>query len=124
MITVEYLRQFKISEYAVFDFLISFLAVFLLAPFLTKLFLKVRISVPKANWLYLVVPLSILFHIIFKQMTPLTENFLDVTGYYVLKIIVVFLLIMGFRGVKVADKTGIRVKVKNIKAKNKRIYDK
>jgi len=35
--SIEYLRQFKISEYAVFYFAVSFIGMFLLSPLLSGL---------------------------------------------------------------------------------------
>ncbi len=100
MFTVEYLRQFRIAGYAIFDFAASFIGVALLAPLLSKLFSKFHISVPKKNWLLLTLPLSILIHLLFGQMTKMTEDFLDPNGFYILKGIIGILTIWGLQGIK------------------------
>lgn len=105
MFSITYLRQFRIGEYAIFDFAVSFLAVYLLAPLLSKLFLKLRINIPKYNWLILTVPISILVHLLVGKITPMTKNFLDLNGHYILKIVIIGLLVLGLRGIKIVKKS-------------------
>ncbi len=105
MTTIEFLRQFRLGGYAIFDLAVSFLGIYLLAPWLSKLFLKIRISVPKLNWLFLALPLSILVHLLVGKITPMTKNFLDIHGSYFLKIIILTLLIFGLRGIKIIKKS-------------------
>lgn len=50
MILIEFLRQFRFGGYAIFDFVIAFLGIYLLSPLLSKIFLKFRIDIPKQNW--------------------------------------------------------------------------
>lgn len=104
MIPIEFFRQFRISEYAVFDFAAAFLGIYLLSPLLSKMFLKLRINVPKQSWLFLTLPISIAAHLIFGNMTPMTKNFLDIHGHYFLKILIVGLLILGLRNIKIIKK--------------------
>ena len=99
--TIETLRQYKFFGYAVFDLAVSLVGIYFLAPLLSKLFLIIKIEIPKQNWLYFTLPLSILVHMAVGNFTPMTKNFLDLQGNYVLKIIVIGLLIMGLRGIKV-----------------------
>jgi hypothetical protein len=99
--TIEMLREYKVFGYAVFDLVISLLGIYLLAPLLSKFFLMFRIEIPRRNWLYLTLPLSILIHMAVGNFTPMTKNFLDLQGNYVLKIIVIGLLTLGLRGIKV-----------------------
>ena len=40
------------GEYAIFDFTVAFLGIFLVAPLLSKLFRKIGIEIPKYNWLF------------------------------------------------------------------------
>lgn len=98
---ISYLREFRVMDYAVFDFVVSIIGIYLLSPVLTKLFRKVGIDIPVLNWLFLTIPIGILFHVIFGSITPMTRDFLDPSGHYVLKIIIISLLIFGFRGIKV-----------------------
>ncbi len=99
MINIEFLRQFRFGKYAIFDFLISFLGFYLLSPKLSALFLKFKIYVPRYNWLFLVLPFSIFVHLIFGRLTPLTKDFLDLNGNYILKIIIIISLYFGLKGI-------------------------
>jgi len=104
MTTIEFLRQFRIGGFAIFDFAVSFIAVYFLAPFLSKLFRKIRIEIPKRNWLFLTIPLSILIHVIVGTITPLTRDFLDLQGHSILKVVVVLLVGFGMSGVRILNK--------------------
>lgn len=104
MTTLEYIRQFRIGEYAIFDLAVAFLGVYLLAPLLSKLFLKLRLNVPKINWLFLTLPIGILVHILVGSITPMAANFLDFSGHYILKVLILGLLFLGFRGIKIVKK--------------------
>lgn len=97
---IEYLRSWRFGEYAVFDFVLSFLVVFVLAPFLSKGFRKFGLVISRVSWLYLTLPLSIVIHLAVGVMTPMTIQFLDPNGYYGLKIVIVFLCVMGLKDVK------------------------
>gem|GEM_PF-5811080 len=57
MTTIEFLRQFRLGGYALFDFAVTFLFIYLIAPLLSKLLLNVRIVMPKHNRLFLAIPL-------------------------------------------------------------------
>ncbi len=104
MNTIEFLRQFRIGEYAIFDFAASFLGIYLIAPLLSKLFLKLRLDIPKHNWLLLALPISILIHLLFGNITPMTANFISINGHYLLKALIILLLAAGIRGIKVVKK--------------------
>jgi len=104
MTTLEFLRQFRLGQYAIFDLVVSFLGIYLLSPLLSKIFLKIRIRVPKLNWVFLTLPIGVLVHLIFGRITPMTHNFLDLHGHYVLKILILGLVIFGLRGVKINKK--------------------
>jgi len=98
---IEFLRQFRLGGYAIFDFTVSFLGIYLLAPLLSKLFLQIKLDIPKQNWLFLALPISIVVHLLFQKMTPMTTGFLDLHGHYLLKIVILALLILGIRGIKI-----------------------
>jgi hypothetical protein len=104
MIPIEFLRQFRLIDYAIFDFAVAFLGIYLLAPLLSKIFLKLRLDIPKHNWLWLTLPLSILTHLLVGNITPMTADFIDADGHYVLKIIILILFILGLRGIKIIKK--------------------
>jgi len=100
MDTITFLRQFRIGEYAIFDLAISFLGIYLLAPLLSKLFRKMGIEIPKLNWLFFVLPLAIVAHLIFGTITSMTGNFIDLNGHYILKIVIIGSFILGLRNIK------------------------
>jgi len=104
MIPIEYLRQFRFNGYAIFDFAAVFIGMYLLAPLLSKLFLKFRIEIPKNNWLFLALPIGIVTHLLVGKITPMTRDFINLHDHYILKIIIISLLVMGFRGVKIVSK--------------------
>ncbi len=97
MSTIDFLRQFRFEGFAIFDFVVSYLGFYLLSPLIIKLFSYFNISISKSNIMWLVLPMSILFHIIFKADTPLTKMFLDPSGYYIAKITIILMLFMGLR---------------------------
>lgn len=98
---LDYIREFRIFNYAIFDLIVSFLWIYLLSPFLSKSFFKIWIIIPKVNWLFLTLPIWIFFHVIFWSFTPMTENFLDFSDFYVLKWIVIILLFLWLRNIKI-----------------------
>ena len=104
MISIEYLRQFRVGEYAFFDFAASFIAAFLLAPLLTALFRKFKINIPMKNWILLTLPLSIASHLLAGTITPMTRDFLDLNGHYFLKLAMITLLILGLKGISRIEK--------------------
>ncbi|HPN54958.1 MAG TPA: hypothetical protein PLB52_03450 [Candidatus Moranbacteria bacterium] len=105
MVPIEYLRQFRFLGYAIFDFLVVFIGMYLLAPLLSKLFLKIRINIPKKNWLFLALPIGIVVHLLVGKITPMTRDFINLHDHYILKIIIICLLILGLRGIKMVPET-------------------
>jgi len=101
---IEFIRQFRLSDYAIFDLVAAFLGIYLLSPWLSKIFLKLRIKIPKLNWLFLTLPLGIFIHLLIGNITPMTKNFFDFHGHYILKIIILGLLIGGIKGIKIIKK--------------------
>lgn len=72
MTTIEFLRQFRIGGYAIFDFAISFIGIYLIAPLLSKLFRIVRIDIPRLSWMFFTIPIAIIAHVLSGRITPLT----------------------------------------------------
>ncbi len=99
MITLEYIRQFRIFGYALFDLGISFLAVYLLAPLASKLFTKIHVQISRKSWLFLTIPIAVMVHLIFGKMTLMTKNFLDIHGHYFIKVVILLLLILGVKDI-------------------------
>lgn len=97
---IDYLRQFRIEGYALFDFTLAFLGMILIAPLLSRLFKKMGVLVPKKNWVILTLPISVLAHVLVGKITPLTAYFLDPNGHYFVKLIVLACLVAGLWGIK------------------------
>jgi len=97
---IDYLRTFRIGSFAVFDFTIAFLGMALLSPLLSWLFLKAGILVPKKNWVILTLPISVVAHILIGSTTPLTQQFLDPSGHYFVKLVIVGCCVWGATGIK------------------------
>lgn len=104
MDTLTYLRQFRIVNYAIFDLVVSFIGMYLLAPLLSKLFKNINIAIPKINWVYLTLPIGILTHLFIGKMTPMTKNFFDLNSHYILKTLIIGLFIMGLKNIKIIKK--------------------
>ena len=104
MISVDFLRQFRVGGYAIFDFTTAFVGVYLASFLLSKLFRKIRVDIPRISWVLLTLPIGIATHLIIGRITPLTGNFLDIHGHYILKIVIVGLLLLGLRGIKIIKK--------------------
>ena len=94
---IETLRQFKLGPFAIFDFAISYLIIYLVSPFLVKLSKKLNFPISKAQWLWLVIPFSVATHILSGEMTPLTKMFVNLKGDIVVKVLVVLMLYMGLK---------------------------
>ena len=115
MTSIEFLRQFRVSGYAIFDFAIAFLGIYLLSPLLSKLFLKIRVDVPKKNWLILTLPISVLAHLLIGNITPMTRDFINPSSHYLLKIVIVGLLILGIKNIKIITDSDKVQKIKESK---------
>jgi hypothetical protein len=114
MISIEFLRQFRIGGYAVFDFVVAFGGIYLLSSLLSKVFLKIGVNIPKINWIFLTLPIGITTHLLIGRMTPMTKNFIDLHGHYILKIVILILLVIGLRDIKIVKKDNpIQVGEKN-----------
>lgn len=100
MNTIEFLRQFRLGGYAIFDFAASFLGIYLLSPLLEKFFAKIGIKIPRKSWLYFTLPIAIIAHLLVGNITPMTHDFIDIHGHYFLKIIILILFILGVINIK------------------------
>jgi len=104
MIPIEFLRQFRFTGYAIFDIVVVLLGMYLLSPLLSKIFLKIRINIPKRNWIFLALPIGIITHFIIGNITPMTGDFIDIHSHYILKILIIGLLIFGIKDIKIVKK--------------------
>jgi hypothetical protein len=100
MITIETLRAPHIFGYAIFDLVATFIGIYLLAPVLTRIFLKLGLNIPRSSWLMFALPLGIIIHLLVGNITPMTRDFLDLNGHFMLKILIIALTILGVRGIK------------------------
>ncbi len=108
MLSITELRQFRIIDFAVFDLSLAFVGMLILSPLLSFLFKKLGVFIPKRSWLIWTLPLGIITHLIIGNYTLMTKRFIDINGYYGLKVIIVALVGLGFLGIKRTDKDSIR----------------
>lgn len=101
MTSIEYLRSFRLGEYAIFDLAASFLGIWLLSPLLSRLFRLIHLDIPLRSWLLLTIPLAILMHALVGSYTLMTKYFLDPSSHYLLKIFILTLLFLGISGIKI-----------------------
>lgn len=97
MISIQYLRQFRIGQFTIFDTVLAYIGMLLLAPILTWLMSKLHIKVPLISWIWFTMPLSVIFHVIFRQITPLIKLLADPMQiqFYIAFIVLVFMVYMG-----------------------------
>jgi len=100
MNTIDYLRQFHIGNFAIFDFTLAFLGMALASPLLSWLCKKAGVYVPKKNWVILTIPVGIVAHLLVGSMTPLTRDFLNPNGHYLVKAVVLGCLVLSGIGIK------------------------
>jgi hypothetical protein len=93
---ITYLRTFRIGQFSIFDFAISYIAVYFLAPYLSKLFALIGVHVNREQWLWLTLPVSVLIHILIGKYTPFTKMVLDPTGGWIAKLVVIIMLLMVY----------------------------
>ena len=94
---VQFLRQFRIGPFAVFDTAISYLAIYLLSPTLTRGMRAFRIHVSRAGWLWFMLPASVLIHGLFQQRTPLMNQLFNPDTFFIAPVILVFMTYMGIK---------------------------
>ncbi len=104
MFSIEYLRQFRIAEYAIFDFAAAFLGILLLSPLLSYLCRYIRLDVPKRTWIFWTLPIGVLSHLLVGSITPMTRDLLDIHDHYILKILLLTLIFLGIKGIRIIRK--------------------
>jgi hypothetical protein len=83
---------------------VAFGGIYLLAPRLTKLFRKTRLEIPRRSWMFFVLPIGTVTHLLIGKITPLTAQFIDPHGHYFVKILIVGLFGLGVKSVKIVRK--------------------
>jgi hypothetical protein len=96
---IEFLRHYRIGAFSIFDFVVAYGGLLLLSPIIIKLLNKINVHMTWVNIMWLVLPLGLLTHILIGKYTPLTKMFLNPHNYYFLKILILFMIYMGFRKV-------------------------
>jgi hypothetical protein len=99
MIPIEFLRHYRIGGFSIFDFVVAYGGLLLLSPIIIKLLQKINVHMTWVNIMWLVLPLSIIAHVLTGHYTPLTKMFLNPSDYYFLKILIAFMVYMGLRKV-------------------------
>jgi hypothetical protein len=97
---ISFLRQFRIGQFAIFDFALAFFGILLVSPLLFRIFMKIGIEIPRRSWLFFTLPIAIIVHLLIGRMTPMTKEFLDINGHYLLKIIILGSFILGLISIK------------------------
>lgn len=100
MFNLEYLRSFRIIDIAIFDVVVSYIGVYLVSPLLIRFFRKFKINTTKQTWLWLMFPISVVVHLLVGQQTTLVKMILDPSNYFAIKLIILFMIIMGFKQTK------------------------
>jgi len=101
---LEYVRQARLAGYAVFDLILAYGGMYMASPALSKMTAKVGILVPRRAWLWLTLPISIVAHVLVGNITPMTQQFFDLSGYAMLKLVVLVSLFMGLAAVMKENK--------------------
>ncbi len=96
------LRQLRIGPFTIFDTVIAYVAIYLLAPLLTKLFSKIHIHIFRIGWLWLTLPIGVIFHLVLHINTPFMKMLLNPSGDYLAKIVLLFMLYMGLKNIRVS----------------------
>lgn len=91
----------RIGPFRAFDTILTILVVFLLAPLLTKIAAKFSLRIERNQWFWLLIPISVVVHLAIKQETALTKMILDPSNYFLVKLIVLVMLIMGIKDIRV-----------------------
>ncbi|MBP9718865.1 MAG: hypothetical protein KBD46_00155 [Candidatus Levybacteria bacterium] len=103
MISIEYLRQFRIAQFAIFDTTAAYVGILILSPILTWLMSKLHIKIPIISWLWFTLPLSVIFHMIFHQSTPLMKILAN-PGHFQFYIAIFILFVMTYMGFRKISK--------------------
>ena len=97
---VSILRQYKIGPFAIFDTILAYVGMFLLAPVLSKLCAKMHLIIPRAAWLWFTMPISVIFHFLFRQNTPLMNMLFSQHSFIIPAIILMGMVFMGLITIK------------------------
>ena len=96
-----FLRHYRLGSFSFIDTATAYLGVYILAPYLSKFFsAHFRISITRAGWLWLVLPLAFIVHILLGLHTAFVTMILTPQGYFIPKLGLVISTIMGIKNIK------------------------
>jgi len=100
--SLEYLRQWRVGQFTVFDTVASYVGILILSPILSWLMSRLDLKVPLISWLWFTMPLSVIFHLIFNQSTPLMKVLTNprTFDFYIAVIILLVMTYLGLRKVR------------------------
>ncbi len=97
---VTMLREYRIGPFTIFDTVLAYLGILIISPLLIKLFSLVRLKITLASWLWLTMPLSVIFHLVFSQDTPLIKVLLNSNNSYIALAVLLFMTFMGLKDIR------------------------
>jgi hypothetical protein len=100
MDVINILRQYRIGPFTIFDVVTAYVGIYLLAPLLAKIFYKLHINISRSGWIWLTLPIAVVFHLIFHQNTPFMKMLLSPKSFYMPIIVLIFMTYMGLRKIK------------------------
>jgi len=89
-------RTLRIGPFSALDLVGSYLVIFFLAPYLSKLFARIGIKITRLEWLSLTLPIALAVHLLAGFDTPFTRMFLA-EGVILPKLVITLMLIFGLR---------------------------
>ena len=99
MTLIEFVRQYKVGPFSIFDFVTAYAGLYLLAPLLIRIFQRFHVRITLANILWLMLPLSVLVHLLIGTQTALTQMVVDPSGHYIAKAVILVMIYFGLRGI-------------------------
>lgn len=100
MITIETLRSVRIGPFTVFDTATAYIGVFLLAPLLTKLFSRYHSYISRTQWVWLTLPIAVVFHLALSLNTPFVALLFHFPSAFIAIPLLIFMLYMGLKDIK------------------------
>ena len=94
------LREYRIGPFTIFDTVLAYLGILIISPLLIKLFSLVHLKITLASWLWLTMPLSVIFHLVFSQDTPLIKVLLNSNNSYIAWAVILFMTFMGLKDIR------------------------
>jgi hypothetical protein len=100
MISLETLRQLRIGPFSFFDTATAYFGILLIAPLLTKLFSKIGLYINRIQWLWLTLPIAVLFHLLLRLNTPLIKMLMHFPSGIFIAIVLIVMLYLGLKDIR------------------------